>query len=139
MPGIECFDHLFKALSIDILKGNHVLTQVNGDGVCYLVPPLAFCRKDWLWKMPAEAMSDMQRQLHATGVCLVRFGMRACGGTIAQARRRACCVPACCLRRQYGCQICPWEKKRCAELKKELCFVTIFPVVVSNFTFYMKK
>ena len=37
-----CFDHLFRALSIDILKGNHVLTQVNSDAVCYLVPPLAF-------------------------------------------------------------------------------------------------
>ena len=41
LPGIDSFDHLFIALSIDIFKGNHVLTQVNSDGVCYLVPPLA--------------------------------------------------------------------------------------------------
>ena len=73
--GLLC---VYCLMSKDILKGNHVLSQVNSDSVCYLVPPLPFCRKDWLWKMPAEAMSDMQRQLHATSVCLVRCGMRAC-------------------------------------------------------------
>ena len=35
--------------------------------------------------------------------------------------------------------ICPWKKYRGAELKKELCFVTIFSVVARNFTFYMNK
>ena len=39
-----------------------------------------FFLSDWLWKMPAEAMSEMQRQLHATSECLVRCGMRACEG-----------------------------------------------------------
>ena len=59
--------------------------QVNSDGVCYLVPPLAFfCRKDWLWNIPAEAMSEMQRLLHATSVCPVRCGIRACVKTIEQ-------------------------------------------------------
>ena len=66
------------------------------------------CRKDWLLKMPAEAMSEMQRQLHATSVCLARCGMRAREGTIAQAgtlaaRLRACAI-AYGLRRQYRCQ-----------------------------------
>ena len=96
--------------------------------------------------MPAEAMSveEMQGQLHAASVCLVRCGMRACEGTIAQARRSACCAPAY-LRnsilpeKAVSLAICPWEKSRGAELKKELCFVTIFSVVARNFTFYMKK
>ena len=89
-------------------------------------------------------MSVMQRQFHGTSVGLVWCGMRACEGTIAQARRHAARAPAC-LRnstlpeRQYRCQICPLEKKRCAQLKKELRFVTIFSVVARIFTFYMKK
>ena len=39
--------------------------------------------------------SETQRQLQATSVCLVQFGMRVCEGTFAQARRRAASVPAC--------------------------------------------
>ena len=56
-----------------------------------------------------EAMSEMQRQVHAISVCLVRCGMRAREGTIAQVRLRACAI-AYCPTRQYRCQICPWEK-----------------------------
>ena len=37
--------------------------------------------------MAAEAMSEMQGQFHTTSICLVRCGMRACEGTIAQERR----------------------------------------------------
>ena len=91
-------------------------------------------------KMPAEAMSEMQRQLHSTSVCLVRCGMRAHKGLLRkhagtqQARLSACAI-ACCLRRQYRCQIYPWEKKRWAELKNELHFVTIFSVVARNLVF----
>ena len=33
-------------------------------------------------ELTAEAMSEMHRQLHATSVCLVRCGMRACEGMI---------------------------------------------------------
>ena len=40
--------------------------------------------------MPAEAMSEMQRQLQATSVRLVRCETRVCEGITAQARRRAC-------------------------------------------------
>ena len=40
-----------------------------------------FCRKDWLWKMTAEAMSEIQRQLR-TSVCLLQCGMRACRRTM---------------------------------------------------------
>ena len=36
-------------------------------------------------------------------------------------------------------QICPWEKQRCAELKKELRFFTKFSVVARYVTFYPKK
>ena len=54
-------------------------------------------------------MSEMQRQVHAISVCLVRCGMRAREGTIAQVRLRACAI-AYCPTRQYRCQICPWEK-----------------------------
>ena len=49
-----------------------------------------FCCKDWLWKMAAEVMSEMQRNLHTTSVCLVLCGIRAFEGTVAQARLRAC-------------------------------------------------
>ena len=42
-------------------------TQVNSEAVCYLLPPLAL-------GMPAEAMSEMQKLLHATSAGLVRCG-----------------------------------------------------------------
>ena len=60
-------------------------------------------------ELPAEAMSEMQRLLHATSVSFVRCGMRAREGTIAQVRLLACAI-AYCPRMQYRCQICPWEK-----------------------------
>ena len=52
-------------------------TQVNSEAVCYLLPPLAL-------GMPAEAMSAMQKLLHAASVGLVRCGVRAAEGTILQ-------------------------------------------------------
>ena len=79
--------------------------------------------------------------------------MRACEGTIAHARMSACCAPACLrysiLPESMRNSILPEKavslsnislgKVTCAELKKELCFVTIFSVVAHNFNFYMKK
>jgi hypothetical protein len=45
--------------------------------------------------MAVEAMSEMQRQLHATSACLVWCGMRAHEGTIAQACRHTASATAC--------------------------------------------
>ena len=71
----ECFNHLFIALYSDILKGNHVLTQVNSDSVSP-PPRLNIC---YLFEIKLWPKSESYLDLQTPGRLLGgRYGPR-CG------------------------------------------------------------